>query len=77
LEEKVGIICASEVLANTDDENLNELAEATGLGKSELKVLMRSLQSALNIRLVIRFRWRSSLDEVKKEKAEYITIPQV
>jgi hypothetical protein len=67
--EKVGVICASDVLTTTDtSKDLNELADATGLKKGELKVLARTLQSALNIKLVIDFRWQSGLDKAKMEE---------
>lgn len=60
--EKAGVRRASEVLTNTNNgENLDEIAGATGLNKDELKVLSRGLQSASNIKLVIRFRQQSSM----------------
>lgn len=68
--EKVGVMRASEVLTNTKDaEILAELAEATDLKISELKVLSRGIQSALNIKLVARFRWCSSLDMARRKEA--------
>jgi hypothetical protein len=75
--EKAGARTASDVLTNTSNgRHLNELAEATDLQKSELRVLRRSLQSALNIALVTRFRWQSSLDTVRIKKAQDITLLQ-
>jgi hypothetical protein len=75
--EKAGLLRASDVMTTTsDDEGLNDLAEATGLKKSELKVLSRVLQSALNIRMVARFRWQSSLDTAKMEEAAAIQLLQ-
>ena len=68
---------ASDVLtAAGDNEGLNELADATGLKKSELQVLSRVLQSALNIKMVARFRWQSSLDTAKMEEAAAIQLLQ-
>lgn len=59
----VGVIRASAVLTNTDDRgNLDELAEATGLKKSELRVLSRGLRLASNTKLVTRFRRQPDLD---------------
>ncbi|MBN1219685.1 MAG: hypothetical protein JXM69_12210 [Anaerolineae bacterium] len=71
--EKVGVRAASDLLTNTHEGRyLAELAEAAALNKSELKVLKRSLESALNMTLVARFRWQSSLDEEKIEEAKNI-----
>ncbi len=75
--EKAGVIRASDVLTTTSDQKrLQSLSNTTGLGEDELKVLHLSLQSALNIRLVARFRWQSSLDEAKVEEATAIQPPQ-
>ena len=75
--EKAGLLRASDVLTTTrDDEGLNDLAEAAGLKKSELKVLSRVLQSALNIKMISRFRWQSSLDRAKMEEAAAIQLLQ-
>jgi hypothetical protein len=74
--EKVGLRCASDVLTTSDDEGLNDLAEATGLEKGELRVLARVLQSALNIKMISRFRWQSSLDRAKMEEAAAIQLLQ-
>ena len=75
--EKAGLLRASDVLTTTsDNEGLDELAEATGLKKSELKVLSRILQSALNIKMISRFRWQSSLDTAKVEEAAAIQLLQ-
>ena len=73
--EKAGLLRASDVLTTTsDDEGLNDLADATGLKKSELKVLSRVLQSALNIKMVSRFRWQTSMDTAKVEEAAAIQL---
>jgi hypothetical protein len=74
---KVGLIRASDFLAITDDsKGLNDLAEATELKKSELKILSKILLSALNIKLVARFRWQSSLDRTQVTQAAAIQLPQ-
>ena len=75
--EKAGVLRASDVLTTTsDDECLNDLADAAGLKKSELKVLSQVLQSALNIKMISRFRWQSSLDTAKMEEAAAIQLLQ-
>ncbi|MFB0534443.1 MAG: hypothetical protein ACETWR_05630 [Anaerolineae bacterium] len=75
--EKAGVLRASDVLTTTsDDEGLNDLADAAGLKKSELKVLSRALQSALNIKMVARFRWQTSMDAAKVEEAAAIGLLQ-
>jgi len=74
--EKAGLLRASDVLTTTSDEGLNDLADATGLKKSELQVLSRVLQSALNIKMISRFRWQSSLDTAKMEEAAAIQLLQ-
>lgn len=68
--EKIGVLCASDVLTNTSDgKHLQSFATASSLSKEELKVLRSSLLSALNIKLVSRFRWKSSLDLAQVEEA--------
>ena len=75
--EKAGLLRASDVLtAAGDDKGLDELADATGLRKGELRVLSRVLQSALNVKMVSRFRWQSSLDAAKVEEAAAIQLLQ-
>jgi hypothetical protein len=75
--EKAGVLRASDVLTTmSDNKGLNALADAAGLKKSELKVLSRVLQSALNIKMVSRFRWQSSLDRAKMEEAAAIELLQ-
>ena len=75
--ERVGLLRASDVLTTTSDSRgLNELVDATGLKKSKLKVLSQVLQSALNIKMVSRFRWQSSMDTAKMEEAAAIQLLQ-
>ena len=75
--EKVGLRCASDVLtAAGDNKRLNQLASATGLDKDGLRMLHLALQSALNIKMVSRFRWQSSLDRAKMEEAAAIQLLQ-
>lgn len=75
--EKAGLLRASDVLTTTsDNEGLNDLTEATGLKKSDLRVLSRALQSALNVKMVSRFRWQSSMDRAKMEEAAAIQLLQ-
>jgi hypothetical protein len=50
--------------------------DQAGLKKSELRVLSRVLQSALNIKMVSRFRWQSSMDVAKVEEAAAIQLLQ-
>jgi hypothetical protein len=66
--EQLGIIRASDVLANTVHEShleqlANSLVEIRSIGKDELLVLARGLQSALNMELVTYYRWKTSLNE--------------
>jgi hypothetical protein len=73
--EKAGLRCASDVLtAAGDNKRLNQLASATGLNKDGLRMLHLALQSALNIKMVSRFRWQSSLDRAKMEEAAAIPL---
>jgi hypothetical protein len=75
--EKVGLRCASDVLtAAGDNKRLNQLASATGLNKDALRMLYLALQSALNIKMVSRFRWQSSLDTARMEEAAAIQLLQ-
>jgi hypothetical protein len=75
--EKVGLRCASDVLtAAGDNRRLNQLTSATGLNKDGLRMLHLALQSALNIKMVSRFRWQSSLDTAKMEEAAAIQLLQ-
>jgi hypothetical protein len=75
--EKVGLRCATDVLTATgDDEHLNQLASATGLNKDGLRMLHLGLESASNIKMVLRFRWQSSMDAAKVEEAAAIQLLQ-
>jgi hypothetical protein len=75
--EKAGLRCASDVLtAAGDNKRLNQLASATGLDKDGLRMLHLALQSALNIKMISRFRWQSSLDTAKMEEAAAIQLLQ-
>jgi len=75
--EKVGLRCATDVLTATgDDEHLNQLASATGLNKDGLRMLHLGLESASNIKIVLRFRWQSSMDTAKVEEAATIQLLQ-
>ena len=74
--DKVGIYRAAELLANTDDnKSLQSLANASSLDKDELKVLRKNLLSAINIKLVSRFRWQASMDPAKVKEASVFQIP--
>jgi hypothetical protein len=75
--EKAGLRCASDVLtAASDSKRLNQLASATGLNKDGLRMLHLALQSALNIKMVSRFRWQTSMDAAKVEEAATIQLLQ-
>jgi len=75
--EKAGLRCASDVLtAAGDNKRLNQLASATGLNKDGLRMLHLALQSALNIKMVSRFRWQTSMDAAKVEEATAIQLSQ-
>ncbi len=70
---RAGVSRASDLLAITADEaGLADLADATGLKQSELRVLSRVLQSAINIKMVTRFCWQSSMDEAMVAEAATI-----
>ena len=76
--ERSGIIRASDILtAGEDSRNLNDLVDASGLKKSELKLLFKTMQSALNIKLVTRFRWQSSLNPNQVSRAAGIKTVQI
>jgi hypothetical protein len=75
--EKVGLRCASDVLTATgDNKRLTQLASATGLDKDGLRMLYLALQSALNIKMISRFRWQSSMAAAKMEEAAAIQLLQ-
>lgn len=67
---KVGLRCASDVLtAGEDRKRQSQMANATRLNKDGLQMLYLALQSALNIEVVSRFGWQSSMDKAKQEEA--------
>jgi hypothetical protein len=73
--KKIGMLCASDVLTNTSDgKRLQSFASASSLSKEALKALRFSLLSALNIKLVSRFRWQSSMDLAQVEEAATLQI---
>ena len=75
--EKAGLRCASDVLtAAGDNKRLNQVASATGLNKDGLRMLHLALQSALNIKMISRFRWQTSMDAAKVEEAAAIQLLQ-
>jgi len=75
--EEAGLRCASDVLtAAGGNRRLNQLASATGLNKDALRMLYLALQSALNIKMVSRFRWQTSMDAAKVEEAAAIQLLQ-
>jgi hypothetical protein len=70
---RAGLSRASDVLETTHDEaGLADLVETTGLKASELRVITRTLHSAINIRLVTHFNWQSSLDKGRVAEAAAI-----
>ena len=67
---RAGVSRASGVLANTNDEaGPAELAEASGLKVSELKVLRRSLETAINLKKIVHFRHRLSQESAQAGEA--------
>lgn len=75
--QNVATRCASDVLVMSRTDRLGDLAEASGLKPSELKVLCTVLHSALNIKIVAYFRWQSSMDTTVVEEAAKIQPYQV
>jgi hypothetical protein len=67
--ENAAIRCASDILVIAKTGHLDDLAEASGLKSSELTVLCKVLQSALNIQLICRYRWQSSMDGLMVHEA--------
>jgi hypothetical protein len=61
--EETGIRCASDFLAAAaNEERFAQLVEATGISAARLRLLVLSVESAVNIRQISRFRWYYSMN---------------
>lgn len=71
--ETAGIRCASDFLTVAGDEGkLDQLAAATGLDKNRLCMLCVAVQSAVNVRMICRYKWSYSMDEGRRRAAQEI-----
>ena len=53
---KIGIIRASDIVSTAGKESIKDLSSASDISESELRILTRTLKSAFNLDIVIRFR---------------------
>lgn len=71
--ESTGVRCASDFVTIASDDKLRGvLVTAAGIDISRLEMLYIAVQSAVNIRLICRFKWQYSMDEARRELAESI-----
>jgi hypothetical protein len=66
--EEATVRCASDLLAAAANEVcFGDLTQASGLSASKLRMLVTSVECAVNIRLMCRYRWRYSMNTARIE----------
>jgi hypothetical protein len=70
--EKATVRCASDLLAAAaSDACFTDLVDATEMPVSRLRMLVTSVESAVNIRLMCRYRWRYSMNTTRIQAIQH------